>query len=94
MLEIRALQFQFQKSNTFKLTLYCIVVKNRKYTIFFKDVLQTCAAKQHLALRKKEVSRGFSYIKGAKASIDQNLCQFPDAGDFTREYLLKSKGVS
>ena len=28
----------------FKLTLYCIVVKNRKYTIFFKDVLQTCAA--------------------------------------------------
>ena len=39
----------------FKLTLYCIVVKNRKYTIFFKDVLQTCDAKQHLA---KEFSRG------------------------------------
>ena len=55
MLTIHALQFQFQKSNISKLTLYCIVVKNRKYTIFFKDVLQTCDAKQHLA---KEFSRG------------------------------------
>ena len=87
MLGIHSLQFQFQKSNIFKLTLYCIVVKNRKYTIFFKDVLQTCAAKQHLALKKKEVSRGFSYIKGPKALIDLNLCQFPGAGDSTREYL-------
>ena len=55
MLTIYALQFQFQKSNIFKFTLYCIVVKNQKYTIFFKDVLQTCDAKQHLA---KEFSRG------------------------------------
>ena len=35
--------------NYYILTLYCIAVKNRKYTIFFKDVPAILCCQQHLA---------------------------------------------
>ena len=69
MLGIHALQFQFQKSNIFKLTLYCIVVKNRKYTIFLRMFCKPVMPNNTWQRSFLEV---LSYIKGAKASIDQD----------------------